>query len=606
MTRPKPGILLQTRLSQWSKETGWLGVGIAGVGLASFVLGFIGWCFVPAPKDVGPWSSIAYDFAAALQSFAPNPDRFKEGNVVTRFAAAISMLSALSAGLLTASALLARAIERFWIANVAKGHVVLLGDTDFVKNAAVFLAPSHNLVRAIPTDTPHQSLDDDGPFQISRDADDILRQTRGLHASAILIDLPTDLQTLHLTAALHQRLPAFSLTPRLAFCYQNKLLAEPFFDQYLDTLSQTGVRDRPAMVNQADLIARKTLGQHPLFAQADQLGQSRVHAVIIGFGALGKAIMEHVFLTGTAGPLLLPKVTVFETDPNAKAAFDARRPHVSSSLEIGFETFDTRMNGFDPEHGTSRLCDIVSTTPVTAYFIALPSDELNLETALHLQRLFARRPNLSAPIFYRCRDDAGDLGGVIRVYHWPWRPEQAVPLCAMSFAREDIDEALLPDSDHDLLAQRFHSAYVAGASTGGDATQRWPMLRETYRRSNIRAAWHVAAKLYTLGVSVETLRTAPLGSLPQLKPAENALIAEIKPDSDAVLNLAKIEHTRWMIDRKLDGWHHGPVRDNANLIHPLLVDWDILVKDSSEVEKDRRIVLESLRSVLADDGHSKN
>jgi hypothetical protein len=108
----------------------------------------------------------------------------------------------------------------------------------------------------------------------------------------------------------------------------------------------------------------------------------------------------------------------------------------------------------------------------------------------------------------------------------------------------------------------------------------------------------MAAKLYTLGVSVSTIRKVPLGHPPLLTDHDALLLREASPASDAVLNLAKIEHARWMIDRKLDGWRYGPVRDNANLIHPLLIEWDDLEKKPDEVEKDRQIVLETLNSVI--------
>jgi hypothetical protein len=591
---------IQTRLNRWANRAGWWAVITLIIGMVSLVIGFWGWSQIEPPLGVGPIASIAYDMAAALQSFVPNPERFKEGNSVTRFAAGVGMATTISAGLLTASVLLAGAANRFWITNFASDHVIILGDTEFSRALSNMLSGTNLVIRAIKADDDLQKLDEDGPIQVPFEPERLFQRLRVADAKAMIIDLGSDAQTLNLAAKLHARLPAFSDKPKLALRVENRVFAEQFFDQWLVDGEAIGVRDRPALLSPAVLVAQKAIGQHPLFAQADALSQSRVHAVILGFGELGEALFDHVFLTSAAGKLTVPKVTILDTKPSAKRAFDARRPNVRSSLDVIFECFDTATDGFDPDNGTSRLCEIAAETPVTAYFVALPSNELNLEAALQLKRLFSRRPKLAAPVFFRSRDDAavGFLGEVSKVEVWPWERAAATPLCAMTIDGKDIEDALRPDSQHDLLAQKLHLNYVDRYGASGEASNRWPKLRETYRRSNIRAALHMAAKLYTLGVSVNTIRQGALGSFPKLTESETALVQDASPFSDAVLTLAKIEHTRWMIDRKLDGWRYGPVRNNSSLIHPLLVEWDELKKAPDEVEKDRQIVLETLNSLI--------
>jgi hypothetical protein len=68
-------------------------------------------------------------------------------------------------------------------------------------------------------------------------------------------------------------------------------------------------------------------------------------------------------------------------------------------------------------------------------------------------------------------------------------------------------------------------------------------------------------------------------------------------DKAGLENLARIEHERWMIDRKLDGWSYGRERDNTRRLHPLLVRWEELKKSPEQVSKDVNIVLETLRFV---------
>jgi hypothetical protein len=56
--------------------------------------------------------------------------------------------------------------------------------------------------------------------------------------------------------------------------------------------------------------------------------------------------------------------------------------------------------------------------------------------------------------------------------------------------------------------------------------------------------------------------------------------------SMGIEELAEIEHARWNVERLMLGWKYGPVRDNAALLHPLILPWS-KVKPDAEKEKDR-------------------
>ncbi len=53
-----------------------------------------------------------------------------------------------------------------------------------------------------------------------------------------------------------------------------------------------GVVAAPVLLDEKSLIVRDTFLRRPLFALADRLGQKRVHVLIVGFGDLGRAVME--------------------------------------------------------------------------------------------------------------------------------------------------------------------------------------------------------------------------------------------------------------------------------------------------------------------------
>lgn len=75
----------------------------------------------------------------------------------------------------------------------------------------------------------------------------------------------------------------------------------------------------------------------------------------------------------------------------------------------------------------------------------------------------------------------------------------------------------------------------------------------------------------------------------------------VSPPPDALASIAaltKLEHERWMIERKLDGWTYGPVRDDRRQLHPKLISWDELLRTSpAEAAKDTEQIWAMLRLV---------
>ena len=83
--------------------------------------------------------------------------------------------------------------------------------------------------------------------------------------------------------------------------------------------------------------------------------------------------------------------------------------------------------------------------------------------------------------------------------------------------------------------------------------------------------------------------------------ADRAILRRVlaAPDDDpCLLRLARIEHDRWMIDRRLDGWRPGAPRDDARRVHPLLIPYEDLRKQPDELKKDIDQIRETLHFVL--------
>jgi hypothetical protein len=577
--------------------------------LGAVVTGVVGW--TAAMPDLSMKSVAAVGINTIL-AFIPSLDRLQGGNVLTQFSALLGALTTFTGAILIGATTLHEQIVRARARYLWSDHVVVIGDTAIARRiAAEWDARGVRVLHIIDSATPLPV--DPGPLCVRMRLDVAkLVEAAGLrHTKHIIVDLGSDTATLSAGRVLMHKFddPARSASlmqrgrrrpDSLVLRVADPLLADQFFevmDADRDRASVGVPSLRPMAFDENRVIARYALARHPLFKLADAAGQRRVHALIIGFGDLGEKILEQVLLTGIAGSLGEPRVTVLDREAGRREAeFRTRRPTVLHTLDIVFLEFDIETDSLEqvaPCSSAERLNEIAHADGITAIFLALPSDAETARAVLLLRRYFARTGAEPPPIFYRWR--AGEaVGDLLR--------NDRDALAGRSVIRMDLpDGALLreiadPDG-REALARAIHESYLRGQDVSQQAAQAWDRLPDTLRRSNIRAADHLPAKLWTLGVDVSDLEP---GSLPELPDAVMRLLSDERRatmDDPRLEKLARIEHERWVIDRKLDGWSYGRQRDNAKRLHPLLVHWDELKKSPEQVSKDVNVVLETLRFV---------
>ncbi len=126
-------------------------------------------------------------------------------------------------------------------------------------------------------------------------------------------------------------------------------------------------------------------------------------------------------------------------------------------------------------------------------------------------------------------------------------------------------DAIVSESQ-DQLARRLHEAYVAGAKKAGESAAQnpslvdWTHLPEEMKESNRLQADHVALKLRQIGCRLEFTGDVA------------GKVFEFQ--ADEVERLARMEHARWLAEKKLAGWRFaaGP-RDAAQKANPNMVPW---------------------------------
>lgn len=128
----------------------------------------------------------------------------------------------------------------------------------------------------------------------------------------------------------------------------------------------------------------------------------------------------------------------------------------------------------------------------------------------------------------------------------------------------------------ELMARLIHLDYLqtAGGRPGTAATvnRTWFDLDETFRQANRAQAIAFAKNLRTIDCELSDVQSDSTTFTDQ----------EIE-------QLARLEHERWMSERRAAGYTHGPERNDEDRTHPDLIPYDQLSEAAKD--KDRRAVI---------------
>jgi hypothetical protein len=535
---------------------------VAVVAVASFGLGYFGlWQYLhhlhkPAPPAYGDsWDDVLfydlqlYTFAAAP---AADPGPFPVWLEIARFLAPLGLLLAVLAAL---RLVLADQIRRY-LAGHASGHAIVTGD------GAVALTLARNLgkgtggrkgegrkvvlvgtsddtltqarrydiltVRGQPSDRATLSA-----AGVAR-ADQIYACASASHGSlnvdsAVLAD--------QLTEGRERPLLAYALVPGATLDGDLRALR-------VGASGETG--QRLDFFTLEDCAARKLITDYPLTGDAGHPPQ----AVIIGFGPLGQAVLREI-ARGQLARHGGPRVEVFvrnATEPQVAAAIAAFPP-------IGYAC-------------TVRWGQTLELPGAGAYtvFVCLDDDDKALSESMAAGSAVASGRGYVVACVRESASFARTLAGYTRILE---------DLRGKIRVFGIIEEACVPanvrdDAFIEQLARAIHQDYVA-KNQGAPSAVPWDDLSGDLRQANVAQAVGIGAKLAVINAVVA----------PESTTAPKFSFAETE-----VEELAKLEHERWMRERKASGWKYGAKRNNRRKIHPDLVDWDALPEDEKNKDSD--------------------
>ena len=125
------------------------------------------------------------------------------------------------------------------------------------------------------------------------------------------------------------------------------------------------------------------------------------------------------------------------------------------------------------------------------------------------------------------------------------------------------------------IARAIHNNYRTGkmrvSSVEDPTCAPWNQLSDDLKESNRQQADDISNKLHRIGYAVVKSTGSP---------------AEVIFTKEEIEIMAEMEHGRWNVERLLNGWRRGKIRDVVNKISPFLEAWIKLPEDVKEWDRD--------------------
>ncbi len=569
------------------KRRNLLPLAIAGLALIAITLVVAGRMIGPTTVEHPGWQDAIY---SVLLAFSVDGTFLGQQNPVTllgAFTAALVFYLALFGSLW----IVFRRQFRAWRASRIRNHVVIVGDGPDAEELAVELAKETNVVLALdPSVHGRRLIGIERPHATS----DLIVEANAHHARSVVVMLGDEKANAAIATAIASGREG-AAAPAIWCRTSDHLVADSV------SAVQSGA-SRIVVFDEAEMMARDMFARHPAHSVAERMAADRVHLLVVGFGRLGEAAAEEAIFSGLAQGLGKPMVTVIDRHAQwSEMVYRQTRPALDAAVDMAFIEAELITVENAPVFTQTTLDALAvrdDISRVTGIVICLGSDADNVRFALALPDIRRREGRYFAPSFMRLRDP--DAESVVFASSDPHVTDPNGGVLPLARPTRLIVSDILDTAHRDEAARRLHDVYTRNAGISTGASTDWNHLPETYRRANRRSADHIAAKLFSVGLTSEHDAHEPV--LVERR-AHESMIAPLLADGDARLDtLAALEHRRWSADRVVDGWSYGAVRDDDLKAHPLLqrAEYDALAPD--EQQKDRDQIRTLLSSIVATDG----
>jgi RyR domain len=290
--------------------------------------------------------------------------------------------------------------------------------------------------------------------------------------------------------------------------------------------------------------------------------------VIIGFGPLGQQITLHLIRAALATIGSNPKIIVFDQGAEEhERQFSRTYPAAAKLADVSF--VEAIISPDNPETWAA-VENVVRDLPLLGAAVCFDDDQKGLYAGLSMRRLLDNISRIHVPIFLRLGQSRylGQFATTMESL-----PGQPYRFQIFGGLEELLGSDILIRGELDTLAKAMHSQYRDSRPSAGQpspADRPWNGLSEALKMSNRRRADNMPFLLAQAGLHM----------------APSATPAPFELSHDEIELLARLEHRRWTIERRLLGFSYGEVRSEFPPRHDLLVDWEQLPE--AERERNRR------------------
>ncbi len=344
-------------------------------------------------------------------------------------------------------------------------------------------------------------------------------------------------------------------------------------------------------VLQSRNLAIDTLIRHSLFANAiekdgEKDGKKIIGIAIVGLGSYGTELFKAVCWCGQVEGYKM-KIHIYEKATNAKSRIKSMMPGLfTKSGKMCAESLDIVFHEGVNVNDTSFIDKLSKEDDISTVYVTLGDDELNIATAIRMRMQFGRNnnklaeprplPKIFALVYNPVKSEViGKSGGLHTIEDKPYGIE-FIGSIAERYSLDFIEHEELEE-----LASMFHKGWSINTNPfkkddEEEKKKKYPNMTteqiakleeeslkqktesfnqyEYFRRSSIAQALF-AAHLHELGILV----------LEKFAEDEERGVTEYAD------RIGKLEHNRWSVYMRTEGYVYGKEKDYINKTHGDLV-----------------------------------
>ena len=313
--------------------------------------------------------------------------------------------------------------------------------------------------------------------------------------------------------------------------------------------------------------ARILFENHPLDYDRFAAGDPRlIHLMIVGFGTLGESVLIQAAKIGHYANGRKIRVSVIDKLDDREKKLYGRYPKIKDVCDIEFKAGEVE----DAEVLDFIFQQIDENSEITTIVVCLDGDSLSLTAGLTiLSKLVDRK----VPIYVRMEEEFG-LAALLN--NKENSAEIALQVDAFGVINHACNRTILLSENLDLLSRAIHGEYLLSKeeikTVSDPRMQDWDSLDEHFKDANRQQADHMQIKLR----AIRCYSSA--------KEAGDKVVESFTDEEIEII--AQMEHARWCAGKYLSGWIPGDETDLGKHIHKWLRPWNELPNDIKQNDYD--------------------